>query len=237
MAKFVTTLRCIGITLWYTFRVFVFALLTRDPEKKWFHPLARKWAHALLKTADVHIAVYGRENVQENARYVFVANHTSYFDIPIAIAALAHDVVIVYKEELERVPIFGWMMKISPYIPIDRKNPRRAVAALQKALQKSRDVSLLLFPEGTRSRDGQVQPFKRGAFLLAEYSGLPIVPVAICGAYALLPRDRWLVQPSQKITVHIHPPITPRVRKEQQELRNLPSYVENIIRLSLQENG
>jgi 1-acyl-sn-glycerol-3-phosphate acyltransferase len=119
------------------------------------------------------------------------------FDIPSVIVALDGKVNIVFKKELVRVPIWGWALKYGPFIMIDRSNTRDAIQSLELAAQSIRNgTSVLLFAEGTRTRDGKLQPFKRGAFTLAAKAGVPIVPIAINNTFRILPKGSINIKPS-----------------------------------------
>ncbi|MBI4911221.1 MAG: 1-acyl-sn-glycerol-3-phosphate acyltransferase [Acidobacteria bacterium] len=125
---------------------------------------------------------------------VFVGNHCSLFDPPLLISTLPGRPVFVAKRELAWVPFLGWAIHMAGFIFIDRLNLGRATASLQAAARKVREgQSILAFPEGTRSRDGSVLPFKRGIFALARKAGVPVIPFAIHGGPAILPRGTWRV--------------------------------------------
>lgn len=167
----------------------------------------RAWAKRLLWVAGVSIKVSGLEHLAKDRTYVFIANHSSYFDIPAVFVAIPKLLRIMYKKELERIPFFGWYLKKSDFIPIVREENITARKSLLEALELIREnVSVLLFPEGTRSKDGKLGEFKRGAFLLASKSGKAIVPVAIVGAYRLLPKGKIFFR-SGVISVKIGTPV------------------------------
>ncbi len=238
MKRFVTTLHCIAMTLIYIHRAFQHARESRDPHKRWFPPLARQWAQALLRAANIRLTVTGAERLVSNQRYVYVANHASYMDIPVLLAALEDQIIIVYKHELEKVPFFGPMLKMSPFLPIERENPRKAFAAIRSALHLAdQQWSLLLFPEGTRTSTGRMQPFKRGAFHLALQAGLPVVPVAVIGTYAILPRHRIGIQPNRTVTVIIGDPIEVPAQRTKAEERHILQQAEQTIRTLLQRHN
>lgn len=167
----------------------------------------RAWAKRLLWVAGVSVKVSGLEYLEKERTYVFIANHSSYFDIPAVFVAIPKLLRIMYKKELERIPFFGWYLKKSDFIPIVREESITARKSLLEALELIREnVSVLLFPEGTRSKDGKLGEFKRGAFLLASKAGKAIVPVAIVGAYRLLPKGKIFFR-SGEISVKIGTPI------------------------------
>jgi 1-acyl-sn-glycerol-3-phosphate acyltransferase len=156
---------------------------------KAFHRNSRMWARVSCAIAGVKVVVEGADKVDFSKRYIFVANHASLFDIPSIVIGLPTQIRIIYKKELERIPVFGWGLKYGKtYISIDRQRGQTAMESLQEAVRKIRGgASVLMFAEGTRSPDGKLQPFKRGAFHLAVAAGVPVVPVAIIGSHEVLP--------------------------------------------------
>jgi len=174
------------VTVVYAFAVMAHMLLFRD--KPVFYRYARSWSKALLRIAGVEVVVRGAEQLEPTVRYVYVANHSSLFDIPVVLGSLPDNVRIMYKRELNKIPVFGWCLALSPFIPLDRADGRDAIAKLEATIASMRDgASVLVFPEGTRSADGKLGEFKRGAFVLAARSGKPLVPLAILGSAAILP--------------------------------------------------
>jgi len=234
MKRFVTTLQCISITIRRTLAVFRQARRNPDPGRQWFHSMARQWAQEVVQAAGISLAVEGLDLLSPDHQYVYVANHASYMDIPIVLATLPGNIIIVYKKELEKIPLFGPMLRISPLLPIERENPRKAFATLRQALQLAdQKRSLLLFPEGTRTPTGKLQPFKRGAFHLALQAGLPVVPVAIFGTYQILPRHRWTIMPNQSVSVLIGAPIEVPAQRSKQQERHILQQAEETIRTLL----
>lgn len=175
-----------------------------------FHALAKFHARGVLSVCGVHLAIEGLERVNFNRSYIYVANHASHFDIPAVIAGIPDQIRIVYKKELEKIPIFGWGLKYGKtYISIDRGKGQDAIQSLEEAANKIRNgASVILFAEGTRTSDGNLQAFKRGPFNLAAKANVPIVPVTINGSYDILPRGSWRIQPGT-ITLVLSEPIEP----------------------------
>lgn len=141
------------------------------------------WSKLILWSAGIKYSVSGYENIDANQNYIFAGNHESAFDIPLAFAGIKHHLVSISKIELKWIPIFGWAMQAAKHIFVDRKNHARALKSLEQAaisLQKN-PRSILLFPEGTRSKDGKIHKFKKGGLLLAIKTQLPVVPMALCG--------------------------------------------------------
>lgn len=173
-----------------------------------FHALARGWAHTALFVSGVNVKTIGLENVDFARNYVYVANHASMFDIPAIIAGIPDQIRIVYKKELELIPIFGWGLKWGSYIGIDRRKGADAIRGLEEAAEKIRNgASVLLYVEGTRTTDGKLQQFKRGAFNLAVKAGVPVVPLTVNGSFHILRKRSTVIRPG-RITLTLERPIT-----------------------------
>lgn len=172
-------------------------LIWLDRNKGWvFHSIARIWARTVLTICGVKVRVVGLEKVDLSRNYVYVSNHASMFDIPVILARVPDQIRIIYKKELEIIPFFGWGLKFGPYIGIDRGRGNKAIKSLDEAIQRiQRGASVLLFAEGTRTRDGKLRPFKRGAFNLAVRAGIPVVPLTINGSFAILPKRSVNIRP------------------------------------------
>ena len=154
------------------------------------------WSKLSLKICRVEVRVRGMENISSDGAYIFVTNHASMFDIP-AIMSVLPRVRILFKKELSYVPIWGWALKWGHHIMVDRAKGSEAMKSLDRAAAAIKTGgSVILFAEGTRSRDGKLQPFKRGAFTLAAKSGVPIVPIAINGSFKILPKSSLDIRPS-----------------------------------------
>ncbi len=161
-----------------------------------FHWFCRHWASIVLRVCGTTVSVRGSEHVQAGKGYVYVSNHASMFDIPAVIARIPAQIRLVYKKELEKIPIFGWGLKYGSYIGIDRGRGVEAQKSLDEAVKKIQNgESVLLFAEGTRTLDGKLQPFKRGAFHIAVRAGVPVVPLTINGSYAILPKHSISINP------------------------------------------
>ena len=127
---------------------------------------------------------------------VFASNHESALDIWAVFVAIPRSFRFIAKEELFRLPLFGWYLRLGGHIPVDRTNHARAVASLRRAVDAVRGgTSILVFPEGTRSRDGRIQPFKKGSFVIAKDAGVPVIPIAISGSGAVTPSKIVAVHP------------------------------------------
>ena len=140
---------------------------------------------------------------------IFASNHESVLDIWVLFVAIPRSFRFIAKQELFRLPVFGWYLRIGGHIPVDRSNRASAVASLRHAGEAVRGgTSIVVFPEGTRSRDGRIQPFKKGPFVVAKGAGVPIVPIAISGSGAVTPSHVIAVHPGT-IRVAAGDPIDP----------------------------
>ena len=184
---------------------------------KLFHALARSWARTILWTCGVRVRVKGLEKLEHGQNYVYVSNHASMFDIPAILASIPDQIRIIYKKELEVIPVFGWGLKWGSYIGIDRGRGPEAMRSLEEAIRKIRNgASVLLYAEGTRTRDGKLQPFKRGAFNIAVKAGIPVVPLTINGTFPILPKGSIVIRPAPAEIVLGDPiPVTGEGKEEE----------------------
>lgn len=176
-----------------------------DRTGKGAHACARAWSRLILVTTGVRVQVSGLERVPIDGAYVFVSNHQSIYDIPILFSALPFQLRIIAKASLGLFPVLGWHLRYTGHLLVDRARIG-AVTLLQVAGLMKRGHSLIVFPEGTRSRDGRVGPFKGGLFLMAVEAGLPIVPVAIRGSRHVMLKGRLMTCPGD-VSVSVHDPI------------------------------
>jgi 1-acyl-sn-glycerol-3-phosphate acyltransferase len=165
--------------------------------------LTRRWAGTILSASGSPVVVHGMEHVSGDAPMVVVSNHVSWFDVFAIASVLPGTFHFVAKKELERIPIFGSAWKAAGHISIDRSNRASAIQSLREAGQKIRHErgAVVIFPEGTRSRTGRLQPFKKGAFMLAVEAGVPVVPTVVVGSYDIMRPDTWKIRPN---TIHVH---------------------------------
>lgn len=178
-----------------------------DPRRRPLLWITRGWARLILLCAGIRVVVEGREHVPGGPA-VFAANHVSALDIPILFACLPADFRIVHKQSLYWAPVVGAYLYFSGHVAVDRKNAFRARHSLKRAAQRIHGgMNVALFPEGTRSRDGRLQPFKRGSFVLAQDARVPVVPVSLIGVKALVPGGLVSVRPG-RIVLRIHPPVS-----------------------------
>jgi len=172
------------------------------------HWYARLWGYIQVKVGGVKVIVRGIDKINTKQAYVYMANHQSWFDIFVLLAYIPGQFRWLAKEELYRIPIVGKAMKLIGYIPIDRSNRTKAFESLTKAAEQIRmGTSVMIFPEGTRSKDGVLQAFKKGGFILAIQSQQPILPISISGTHKVMPKGKWMITPGQVI-ITIHDPVS-----------------------------
>ncbi|MEC9486154.1 MAG: lysophospholipid acyltransferase family protein [Prosthecochloris sp.] len=169
-----------------------------DPTGDRFHRMAAWWGRFCARLLGIDIVISGEENYRKDRNYLVISNHAGMADIPLLLGALHLNLRFVAKEELGRIPLFGWALKQAGYVMIKRGQNREALRSLLNAasvLEQGRSVHI--FPEGTRSEDGQLLPFKRGAFMIAQNSRTPILPVTIIGSSAIAPKKSLKIRKGQ----------------------------------------
>lgn len=172
----------------------------------WF--ARRLWAPTLLWVAGTRVEVEGAEHVDPRRPTLYASNHQSSIDIPVLFVALPVNLRFIAKEQLRWVPLVGWYLQMAGHILIDRSNRTRAIASLDRAAVEiaRRRISLIVFPEGTRSPDGRIHPFKHGSFGLALKARIPVVPVTLEGSSSVMPRRSWRIRPGL-IKVRLSAPV------------------------------
>jgi 1-acyl-sn-glycerol-3-phosphate acyltransferase len=193
------------------------------------------WSRLCLWICAIDVRVRGIENIQRDGSYIFVTNHASMFDIPAVMSVLPR-VRIMFKKELSYVPLWGWALKWGHHIMVDRAKGSEAMKSIDRAAKAIKSGgSVILFAEGTRTRDGKLLPFKRGAFTLAAKSGVPIVPITINGSFKILPKASLDIRPSP-IELLLDKPIdTSRVATREEEIA-LMNCVRGIIERNYKED-
>ena len=170
--------------------------------------LARVWSRAVLGSAGVRVRVHGHTTLDPKQPYVVMPNHLSMVDIWAVLVAVPVPLRFIAKKQLGQIPLFGWAMRAGRFIFIDRQNAASARRSIDQAAARVRGgCSVVIFPEGTRSRDGRLGPFKKGGFHLAISSGAEIVPVAIRGSRDVMPRGTALIRPGD-VDIEIGAPIS-----------------------------
>lgn len=174
---------------------------------RWFRIVSKGYSRIALSLFGIRVAMRGRDRVDPARPYVFMSNHVSHADSPALALTIPHPLHWVFKKELGKIPVFGWVLRSGGQVMVDRSSPEKAREALAEAMAGlSGNNSILIYPEGTRSRDGHLQPFKKGGFRMAVSSGLPIVPVRVSGSRDVVAADTLRVRPGT-ITVEILPPV------------------------------
>jgi 1-acyl-sn-glycerol-3-phosphate acyltransferase len=160
------------------------------------HGFARLWSRIILGTVSARVSVEGLEKIDTRKAHVYVVNHLSALDIPILYGKLPFQFRILAKRELFRYPFMGWHLRRSGQIPVDLDNPKKSIRSLHSAVDAIKgQMPLVIFPEGGRSEDGQLQPFMGGAFFTALKAQVDVVPMAIIGSYEMLKMNTWHVMP------------------------------------------
>jgi 1-acyl-sn-glycerol-3-phosphate acyltransferase len=170
------------------------------------HWCARTWSRLILLTTGVRVTLEGLERLEPNKTYVFVANHQSIYDIPVLFWSLPFQLRIIAKESLGRFPFLGWHLRRTGHMLVDRSRPDRSKIFGWAGRLTSEGLSLIVFPEGTRSRTGRVSRFKGGSFFLALQAGLPIVPLSVVGSRHVMLKGRLATYPGH-VRLVIHDPI------------------------------
>lgn len=160
-----------------------------DPDRHKQNAMARFWARLLLAIGGVKVHVEGLDKITEDGSYVFVSNHLSYMDTPVALANIPVQFRFLAKRGLFQIPFMGWHLARAGHIPVPRGDARAAVKTMTLAAQivKEQRISLLIFPEGGRSRKGEMRPFMEGAAYIAIRAGVPLVPIGLIGTREVLP--------------------------------------------------
>jgi len=179
-----------------------------DRNAKLAYRIAQYWVWLNVKLCASRVHVQGLEHLDPRAPYVFMSNHRSNFDVMALVLALWNcQLRWVAKEELARMPGFGWALRATKQVIVNRADHAQALASLAVAKERLRDgISVVFFPEGTRSACGML-PFKKGGFVFAIETATPVVPIGISGSARILPRAGWLVRRGGDVRVAIHPPI------------------------------
>ena len=190
------------------------------------HWCARAWSRLILVTTGVRVTLDQRAPLDRDTSYIFASNHQSIYDIPIVFASLPRQLRIIAKASLGRFPFLGWHLRWTGHLLVDRERPGPGI--VKKMARLVRDgASLIVFPEGTRSRDGAVAPFKGGLFLMAIDAGMPIVPVSIAHSRHVMLKGRLMTCPGD-VTLTIHHPI-PTAGLQRGDARALAERVRGIV--------
>ncbi|MGH7566496.1 MAG: lysophospholipid acyltransferase family protein [Gemmatimonadota bacterium] len=186
--------------------------------------MAYMWA--ILNASNVKLTADGLEHVERGKSYIVMANHRSMYDIPVLhyLLGRGRDLRWIGKQEVQKVPVFGWAYRVSRHVAIDRQNRRAAIEALRRAAQESRaGVTFVIMPEGTRGMGKELLPFKKGGFHLALDTELPILPVAIAGSEKLMRKGSWYILPGS-----IHVSVRPVVETRDLERGDIEGLLERV---------
>lgn len=205
-------IRTLYIAIWVIFATLVLGLVviflsffvrSGNP----MHKIARFWGRSILIVSRIKVSVKWPADIDRSKSYIYMSNHQSNFDIPVLLGHLKVQFRWLAKMELFKIPIFGHAMRKAGYISIDRNKRESAFKSLKNAAREIKSgVSVLIFPEGTRSRNGKIRPFKKGGFIMAIDSGAPIVPIVISGTRSIMTKGSIKINPG-KVSVVVHQPI------------------------------
>lgn len=166
------------------------------------------WSRSVIRLLLLPIKVTGRENVDPKQSYVFVANHQSFLDVFAVYGWLPNNFKWLMKKEIRRVPFVGTACAVAGHIFVDRSNPRAALQSMEKVKKELVDgISTVIFPEGTRTKTGEIGRFKQGAFKIAMDMELPVVPITLNGFYKAMPSGQPFANPFSHLSLHISKPI------------------------------
>ena len=196
-----------------------------------YFKLSKYFSGGVLWLSGIKLQITGLNNFSPNQTYVFVSNHASQFDIVALQKSIPNRMAMIFKKELAKIPIFGWQLYLGPYVMIDRKNMESAMKSIEEAKIKmeKKNISIVVFAEGTRSKTGEVQQFKRGAFRLATKVGYPIVPVSIIGSNKIMPKGTFKLRRGT-IQIHFDKPLpSDNIEKREAEIELMNKVREVII--------
>jgi len=192
-----------------------------DPTGDLFYRMASWWGRVSARVVGIKVEVIGAEKYDPAKTYLIVSNHAGMADIPLILGSIHLNLRFVAKEELGRIPLLGQVMKGSGYVLIKRGQNREALQSLLEAAKRLREGrSMHIFPEGTRSEDGQLLPFKRGAFIIAGKAGVPILPVSIIGSHLITPKKSLKIRKGN-VKMVIGEPIDPARYPNLEELQQV----------------
>jgi 1-acyl-sn-glycerol-3-phosphate acyltransferase len=186
----------------------------------WLYHTAMKAAWFGVKMIGVDVEVIGRDRFDPADTYIYMCNHVSNLDPPIVVPSIPKRTSVLVKKEVFRIPILSKAMLMARFVPVDRRNRDAAIASIHEATEVMKTgVNMTIFPEGTRSPDGKLLPFKKGPFHLAQESGVPIIPMTIYGTETLMPKNGFAIKPG-KATLVFHAPIDPKQFADRDAIAN-----------------
>lgn len=194
-------------------------------------PLVIDWAKYCVDVTGSQVEVVGLENVPTDRNVVYIGNHQGIFDIPLLLGYIPYQKAFIAKIEILKIPMISDWMKLMKCVFIARKNPRQSIEAMHQGIENVKNgYSMVIFPEGTRSKGGPVKEFKPGSFKLAFQSGADVVPVTIDGTWKIYEEHNKIKPANIKLTIH------PAVKTEglsKDELRDIPAQVQKIVESAL----
>jgi len=227
----ITTLKLFLIVI-HTFICSIFAMIFAiiDRSHSLYFKLSKYFSGGILWISGIKLDIKGLENFEKDKTYVFVSNHASQYDIVTLQKVIPNRMAMIFKKELAKIPFFGWQLAMGPYVMIDRDNYEKAMQSIEEAKEKMKkqNISIVVFAEGTRSKTGEIQPFKRGAFRLATQVGYPIIPTTIVGSNKIMPKGTYKLRRGT-IKVHFDKPIHSEGIKTRQEEIVLMNRVRDIV--------
>ena len=194
----------------------LYALIARDVRP--LYHVATFLGISGVRLAGIRIRELGRNNLEPGRNYIFMSNHVSNLDPPIQIPRIQARCSVLVKKELFRIPILGTGMHMAQLVPVDRSNREAAIESVREGVAVLRQgLHMFIYPEGTRSADGKLLPFKKGPFHLAMESGVPVLPITILGTYEAWPKHRFALKPGV-VTIVYHPAIDPNDYADRDQL-------------------
>lgn len=196
-----------------------------DPIKqRLVQPIIRFWGRSIMRFCFIPVIVTGRENALKVPAAVFVSNHHSMLDIFTLLGYIPHNSGFLAKKQVIWVPIIGWLLLIFGHVRVDRSNPRRSLESVQRCIKAIKSGwSIIIFPEGTRTGDGSISPFKSGSLKIPLRTGAPVVPVTIAGAYKVMRKKTFAVH-KYPVVVHIGEPVS----TEGLDVKDFKPFVQSI---------
>jgi 1-acyl-sn-glycerol-3-phosphate acyltransferase len=227
----ITALKLFLIVI-HTFICSIFAMIFALIDRSYtvYFKISKIFSGGILLISEIKLEVTGIENIEKDKTYVFVSNHASQYDIVVLQKTIPNRMAMIFKKELAKIPFFGWQLAMGPYVMIDRENYEKAMRSIEEAKEKMKkqNISIVVFAEGTRSKTGEIQPFKRGAFRLATKVGYPIIPTTVVGSNKIMPKGTYKLRRGT-IKVHFDKPIQSEGIKTRQEEIDLMNRVREII--------
>jgi 1-acyl-sn-glycerol-3-phosphate acyltransferase len=223
----------VAVPLFMVFTIVVSAIFILVMSLRWRgagEVLIRIWSTVFLAVPPVQWTVEGTDRIEPNTQYFFLANHLSNFDIPLLFRAIPTPIRYLAKKELYKIPVFAQALKVGGIVKIDRGAGVTSYTAINEGVARAKEngYSLIVFPEGTRSRDGELHPFKKGAFRMAIATGLPVVPVTVNGTWEVWPPGSKLFYKGNARVV-IHEPIETSHLTVQNDIDALREQVHEVI--------